>query len=389
MSAGSGPGRRLTGAEEERAAVLYRGGASTRDVARELAISNSSAQRVRVRLRDAGRLTPLPAETPSSEVVKREDPGESTVTEHDDQAAPLEMTALPAPDDAAELEKLTGQREELVAEVAKHEGRAEACRLALVQIEAERSQRLAEDIDAQDLRPRLRDAADDQRDELEKAGLVRGRLAQVDAAIVAVQERITIAALGAELAEAIKDRDAVLAKTGDRQRQAVTAVKAAAEEFCQVLADERAAVTRVEQLAMQIALGGPMPDVPPAVSTALQTPPDVNPPLPFQQAMWAAGLGETKRVAVLLGEVFGWLPPDPAVLAAERDRVLALRAALVQPPAPPQPPAVHMDPRFGASHGVDEHGNALPPPTPAELERRGYPAPARPAGWLGGQPWPG
>jgi hypothetical protein len=261
------------------------------------------------------------------------------VSEHDDQAAaadasPLEMTALPAPDDEAELGKLHDAQASTVRGLEEREA---ASRTAMATLDAERTAELAEGRADVGLRERYKNASEDAADWSTAAGLARGKLAAIGEQIAAVQQRIMIAALGVELAEAIKDRDAVLAKTGDRQRQAVTAVKAAAEEFCQVLADERAAVAKVEQLAMQIALGGPMPAVPPAVSTALQTPPDVNPPLPFMQAMWASGQGEVKRVAVLLGEVFGSLPPDPAALAAERDRVLALRAALVQPPAPPQP----------------------------------------------------
>ena len=389
MSAGSGPGRRLTPAEEERAAVLYRDGASTRDVARELAISNSSAQRVRVRLKEAGRLTPVPSETPSSEVVKREDPGERTVTEHEDQA--LEMTPLPADDDAAELERLGAQREQLVADVGTYTGRAEASMQAVAALEQERMLGLAEGRDMQGLRDRRRNAEDDARDATDAARLAAGRLGELDRQIAAVQQRIQIAALGAELAEAIAARDEVLAATGERQRTAVLAVRTAAEEFTAALADERAAIERVEQLAAQIALGGPVPAVPAAQSTALWVHPEMSSgsgPVALAQAMYQARNGSVREVAVRLATMFGWLPPSPAELAAEAERVRALHAAQpVQPARPVQ--QVTVDPRFGASHGVDAAGRPLPPPSRAEMERRGYPEPARPVGWLGGQPFPG
>ena len=45
-----------------------------------------------------------------------------------------------------------------------------------------------------------------------------------------------------------------------------------------------------------------------------------------------------------------------------------------------------MDPRYGASYGIDEHGRPLPAPDP-ERRRQAAEAPSA-AGWLGGQPWP-
>lgn len=110
-------------------------------------------------------------------------------------------------------------------------------------------------------------------------------------------------------------------------------------------------------------------------------------PVALAQAMYQARNGNVREVAIRLGTMFGYLPPDLAEMAAEAERVRALHAQQPARPVPVQPP-VFMDPRYGASHGVDEHGSALPPPSPAEMERRSNPAPAGPAGWLGGQPFP-
>ena len=386
MSAGSGPGRRLTPAEEDRAAELYLADASTRTVARELAISRSSAQALRVRLMEAGRLTAA-AEAPSSEVAEP-DQEEASVTEHHDQA------------DAAELAQLAGQREALAAEVVIQAERAEASLQAVAELEAERVRTLAEGRDAQSLRGRRRDAEDDLRDWTDAARLARGRLDELDRQIAAVQARIADAALRAELAEAIAARDVVLAATGERQRTAVLAVRTAAEEFTAALADEQAAVGRVEQLAAQIALAGPMPAVPAAVSTRLSVHPDMangDGPLSLSRALFQAREGQVRKVAILLAEAFGYLPPSPAELAEEAER----RRRLVEDGAraeaewkrrshQPAPPVVrHMPEHLGASYGVDARGNPLPPPSPAEMERRSRPEPARPVGWLGGQPFPG
>ena len=370
MSAGSGPGRRLTEAEEDRAAALYQEGASTRCVARELEISRSSAQALRVRLLEAGRLT-----------------SEETTVDHDQAGAAENLEVLPATGDAAELEQLAAQSEAQAAEVTLYTDRAEASLQAVANLERERLTGLAEGRDMQGLRERRRNAEDDARDATDAARLARGRFDEIGRQITAVQTRIADRQLRAELAAAIEARDAVMAKTGERQRTAVLAVRTAAEEFCAAMADERAAAGRVEQLAAQIALGGPMPAVPPPVSTAISPPYDAvaRQPVALARAVSAARDGNAVAVAEQLGICNGWLPPGPAELAAEWEHIRALRAGQATPPAPR---SVDMDPRFGASHGVDEYGNALPPPSPAELERRRQPAPAGPAGWLGGQPFP-
>ena len=312
------------------------------------------------------------------------------MTEHDDQAAAPEMTALPDTGDAAELTELRKQHDAQAATVRGLEEREAVSRSAAASLEADHLAGLAEGRSDPELRQRHENAAKDAADWAKGAELARGKLAAIGQQIEAVRQRITIAALGAELAEAIAARDAVLARTGERQRQAVTAVRAAAEEFTAALADELAAVRRVDQLAAQIGLGGPMPAVPPAQGTALWVPSEfvAGEPVHLARALSAARKGDVTRVAAELGEANGWLPPDPSVIAAERERVLALRAQQAPQPARPVQPQPVMDPRFGASYGVDEHGHPLPPPSPAELERRRNPAPAGPVGWLGGQPWP-
>jgi hypothetical protein len=380
----SGAGRRLTPEEERRGGELFAEGKSEREVAAELHVGRGTAHRLRERLAERAAAGSEPEET-------------TTVTEHDEHQAaapgPLEMTALQGPtaeEDAAELDRLTVLRGDLADEVVKHEGRAAASAQALAALEAERSELLAADRDAQPLRPRLRDAADDQRDELDKAGIARGRLAEVVRQILAVEARQADRAMRADLAAAITERDRILAGIGTRQRAAILAVKMAAEDMCAASAEDRAAQQRVEQLAAAVtanaaALGLAAPVVPLAVSTWLQVPAGVEAPLPFRQMMWSAQEGQAQRVALRLAENFGWLPPDPAVIEADRERWLAMRAQ--QPVTLPAPPSeVVMDPRYGASYGIDEHGRPLPAPDP-ERRRQAAEAPSA-AGWLGGQPWP-
>jgi transposase len=374
VSAGqaSGAGRRLTPDEERRGAELFAQGLSTRQVAAQLGVGNGTAARLRRRLAERAASRSEPEET-------------TTMPGHD--ASQIEITALPDPDDAAELSALTAQREDQAAEVEKYVSRAEASMHAVAELEAERMHGLAEGREVQGLRERRRNADDDARDFADAAKLAHGRLEETDRQIQAVLARQADRQLRAELAEAVAERDAVLAAVGERQRSAVLAVAAAAADFTAALADELAVLSRVDQLAARIALGGPVPAVPPPVSTSIGALYDAvaREPLALARAVSEARAGRVAAVAEQLGICNGWLPVSPAELAAERERMLALRAPQPQPAAS-RP--VQMDPRFGASYGVDEHGNALPPPSPAELERRSQPAPAGPGGWLGGQPWP-
>lgn len=397
MSAGepSGAGRRLTEAEEQAAAVLFADGLSTRAVAAQLGVGNGTAARLKQRL--AAR-----SASPGSS-----DQAEATMTDHDDdhdddQAAapgePLEMTGLqpgqPAGDER--LAQLRSDREEIAAEVAKHEDRAAASRSAVAQLEAERIEALAAGRDAQPLRTRRRDAEDDAADSADAAGLARARLARADQEIAVVVARQELAALRGELAAAVAGRDEVMAGTGERQRRAVLAVRLAAEDMVAVFAGERAAVQLVGQLAAAVAglaaaAGQPGPVVPAAVSTALQVPQGCLVPLPFTQMMWRAQAGNVAQTAISLGENLGWLPPAPP--APEEVAAWQARQAEMAGQRGPRPgqPWTRESPE---SVGVDAEGNVLRPrraqphPSDAYLPHAAGAGIGRP-GWLGGQPWPG
>lgn len=359
MTAGqaSGAGRRLSPEEERRGAELFAQGLSTRAVAARLGVGNGTAARLRQRLERAAAATSEP---------------ETTVTEHQDAGpGPLEMTGPDvAADGHAELARLASDRDQLAETVATYEARAEASRSAVAGLEAERIQALAEGRDAQALRSRRRDAEDDARDSDDAAGIVRGRLAEVDRQIAAVTARMDLARIRTQLAEAVTARDAVYARSGDRQRAAILAVRDAAIDFVATFADEREADRGVQELAAAAAtwsaqLGEPAPEVPPAVPTAVTAPAGTVVPLQFDRAMWAARQGNAKRVAALLGENFGWLPPAPPTeeeVAAWRERAAHMAYELEQLKAQqsgqPTPAATAPDYRGPADY--DAYGNRLP-----------------------------
>jgi hypothetical protein len=108
----------------------------------------------------------------------------------------------------------------------------------------------------------------------------------------------------------------------------VIGLRDAAVDFTATLADERAAVQRAGELAAAVAagaamLGEPLPDVAPEVSTSLLVDPGhaSGRPLALMRAFSEARIGDAEAVAVCLAEAFGWLPPDPAELAAEQERL--------------------------------------------------------------------
>jgi transposase len=351
----SGPGRRLSDHEEARGAGLFAAGKSEREVADVLGCSPSSAHRLRLRLDAAG-----------------SEPEETTVTEHNEDQ------------DEAELTELAKQHDAQARTVQGLEEREAVSRSAAASLEAEHLAGLAEGRSDPELRQRHENAAKDAGDWAKGAELARGKLAAIDQQITAVLARRADRQLRADLAEAVAERDVVLAAVGARQRAAVTAVRTAAEDFTAAFADELAALARVDELAALIALGGPVPDVPPPESTGLWVSADyvAGQPVALMRAISEARAGNAATVARQLGEAFGWLPPDPAELAAERARVLALRAGQLQPGPPP---SVDLDPRFGASYSVSRDGTPLRAPDP---ERPRPQQVVRP-GSLGFQPWPG
>lgn len=372
----SGPGKRLNAEEEARGAQMFGRGASERDVAEALGCSASTAHRLRERLaREAA-----PAAPADSEASGQAPPGVP--------GAPEPAGAPEAAEDA-ELAGLQRQRAEQADVVEGLEQREATSREAMATLDAERSAALAEGHADVSLRERFKNATEDAEDWAKGAALAREKLAGIDRQIQVVLDRQQRARELVELATLVEARDAVLAATGERQRSAVLAVRAAAEDFTAALAEERDAVRRVDELAGRIALGGPAPGVPAPVSTALSVSVDyvAAQPTALLRAVSEARAGNVTAVARQLGECNGWLPPSAELIEAERDRVLALRAQ--QPPAEAPGPVVHMPEGWGASVSVDQHGNPLRPPAPRPADAYpGTPA-GQPAGWLGGQPWPG
>lgn len=328
---GGGAGRRLTAGQEERAAVMFAAGASEREVADELGCSASTAHRLRLRLE-----------------------GE--------------------PQEDAELAALQQMRVALAEQIADHQGRAEASRKAIGALTAERDELLAEGKDAAPLRSRVGSAVMDLEDWTRAAELLAPKLAAVDARIAGIEARRELTAMRAVLAAAVAERDEVLAGIGDRQRAAVLAVKSAAEEFVATYREEEAARLRVEQLATAVtagavSLGEPLPDVPAAVGTMLQPPHDAiaGPALALVRATYRAREGNVAAVAVQLAETLGWLPPDPAELAADLERMRQMYAQQQRPPQPQGEPWTRPD---ASPVSLDAHGQEIRwagwrPPLPA------------------------
>ena len=341
----------MTGISPELEAAIfarYAAGATTRAVSREFGIGSATASRAFQRFKAAQKSV---QETPAASEPAEPETG---------------MTGLPLPDLDAELAELQRRRGELAEVVSMHEERAAASRSAVQELEAERLETLAGGHDAQPLRQRRRDAEDDLADSETAAGFARERLAAVDQQIAAVQARIDDARLRGELAEAIAERDSVLAGIGDRQRAAVLAVRAAAEDFTAAAADEREAVRRVDDLTARIALGGPAPVVPLPASTAISVPgaPVGAEPVALLRAISEARIGNMRVVALRLGEACGWLPASAAELASEAERRQAVMAGQqVQAPGPARP-LVPAPAGWGAEFGLDADGRPLRQPYP-------------------------
>jgi hypothetical protein len=349
----------VSGISPERQAeafAMYRDGASERAVAVKLGCGNATAHRLRQRF--------LSQHNPAQEPPERIETAEADMT----------MTDPLVPDFDAELVELQRRRGELAEDVSTHEERAAASGSAVQQLEAERLETLASGHDAQPLRQRRRDAEDDLADSQTAAGFARGRLAAVDAEIRAVQERIADTQQRAELAEAISERDAICARTGDRMRAAALGTHASAVEFTAALADERDAVREVAELAARIALTGPAPHVPAPVSTLVSPHPDMTgsgAPLAWQRAISEALAGNVRAVSVRLAEVFGQIPPTPAELAAEAaGRQAAMAAANVHAPGPARPLA-DVPPGWDSEFGLDDQGRQLRPQRPAYQDQPG------------------
>lgn len=316
MSADSSPGRRLTEDDERRGAELFASGASEREVSDALGCSPSTAHRLRLRLEAA----------------------------QGDGALPPEPDELQG-DDVAELGTLQDMRDALALQLATTAERASASTTAWQDLEADRLRILGEgDAVSAQLRERIASARQDLDDWDAAAHLLTEKLNAVAARIAEIEASRELAALRAELDAAVAERDRVYATSGDRQRAAVAAVRAAAEDFCAVASDEAAADGRVRELAhgaAQLAarFGELPPQVPAGTSTALSAGGDLyssGQPLALARALSFSRDGRAADVAAELGKVNGWLPPGPPteaeleqrrLIQAGRDKQLAeLRA---------------------------------------------------------------
>jgi len=347
MTAASGPGRRLTEAEEARAVEMYQANASTRAVAKELEISRSSAQQLRLRLQREGRLTVAEAGTADAD-TETED---TTVTEHGDQA------------DEAELTELRKQHDTQTAVVRGLEERESVSRSAMTTLEAEHLAGLAEGRSDPELRQRYENAGKDAADWAKGAELARGKLASIGRQIEAVQERTEFGRLCEQLAEADAE---------DR---------AAAESFVAAGTRTREAAARKQELlaavtAMSARVGKPVPVLEPVQSTALWVSSDyvAGQPVHLMRALSAARQGlPIEKVCAELGEAAGWLPPpppSPEEVAAWQAR----QAEMAQQQHAPRPLANPvLRPGDEASVGVDQHGNPVRwrpvPPHPLDSYR--------------------
>ena len=361
----TGPGKRLTTEQEQQGADLYAAGASERDVAEALGCSASTAHRLRLRL--AQEAAPAaPAATVPAEPDTAEAPG------------------TPEPGEAADaLSALRAQRAAQASVVEGLEQRQATSLQAMATLKQEQLGELAEGRANVGLRQRYRNAEDDAQDWATAAGLARDKLHMIDQRIADLEARQHLARMRGELALAVGDRAAAVSATGDRQRGAVLAMRDSAAEFVQAVADERAACQRVEDLAAAVTaaavhLGEPVPDIPPATSTALWLHPDeagAGGALALHRAINRAREGNAQAAAVHLGEAFGWLPPDPAAIAAERERLLAMRAQQAAPAAEPHEPWTRPD---TSTIDLDAAGRELPawrvrphPATPIRARRPG------------------
>lgn len=379
MSAGSGPGRRLGEAEEDRAVELYKADASTRTVARELEISRSSAQALRVRLLEAGRLT---AE-------------ETTVTENDDQAdnAKPETGAPDQPDapvtrEPETLKELEARSEKLGAQLILLNDQAAKVAGQVEDLDKARIEALAGGGDSARF-ARERTALETEHARLtQDASVVGGWLAEVDGEIArretAIEATRNLATARELLDGRTAGRQGVYGRSGARQQAAITAVHDAAVDYAQVPADEAEADRLVAEAHAQVAalceqLGEPVPPPPaPPELTHLRMPPGVDggAPLALRQAAFAARRGDVKTVAVKLAEADGYTPPAPPTpgeIAAwqAREAEAAKHRGRLQsrPVASPV-----LRPGDEASVGVDEHGNPVRRPLPPH-PRDSYTAP--------------
>jgi hypothetical protein len=227
-------------------------GATTRQVATEFGVG-TGPQRGRSCGTEASK-TPYNRQPAASETTRE------VVDQHE---------VVEAPDFAGRLAELRQLHDSITDVVTTYEDRAQASRSALAELEAERLDMLARGLDAQPLRQRRRDAEDDLADSEKAAELVREQLAIPEQQIAETTASRELVGRRAELAAAVAARDAVYARSADRQRAAVAAVWAAAQDFATVPADEQAAdVAVASELSVAASLCPQLGEPVPVVATA-------------------------------------------------------------------------------------------------------------------------
>jgi hypothetical protein len=353
----------MTPEQESRGAELFAAGKTEREVAAELGVGNASAHRLKLRL-DAQDQADVPAE-------------DAVLPTPEEDAAAVDAVLEEAASDGA-LAELTRIRDEITTALETQVARAEASARAVNDLEQQQTDHLAAGLDASALRPRLRDARDDLADWARSVGLLQQRLAEVDEHIAAWHASKELDRMRGELDAAVAERDAVFARTGERMRAAVLAVREAAQEFTAALSDEREAEARAGQLAQAVGASVAAP-----VRTAISAPPgfDSGAPLALTRAIQEAYKGDVTAVARRLGEVNGWLPPGPPTpeeleqfrkVAEDRERMVAeAKAAASRGPRAPEEPQVASVDHFGRP--FDKFGNELVPrgslPHPLDVYR--------------------
>jgi hypothetical protein len=244
-----------------------------------------------------------------------------------------------------ELRLLVELRDQHAAVLAAHEERAQASRTGLVQLEYERREALVAGRDAQQFRPRMASARADAADSEDAAGLVRGRLTEIEAQIARIEAGRDAVTAVAELDAAAGAGLALAGQAAAVLRGAAEAVSAAAGSVVGYRRDVAAAQERIRsawQSAAAAALaagrrGVPMPVLP---DTAL---PALVPGMPdtgvgaltaaWEQAGVVASGGSQFSTATPLtvagqlaaaGGVYDRLADREAALPAEQERARAL-----------------------------------------------------------------
>lgn len=350
----------MTPEQEKRGAELFAAGATEREVAEELGVGAGSANRLHKKLRQ--------------QEAEAEAAPETTEPEQHDEAV-LQAADEVITDEAMAL--LEADRDRLAGQLLAFQERAQASWSGKQTLEQERDQLLLDTGDASGVDQRLEDADRNLRKWVRGAELITPQLAEVNARIGRLSGYRELADLRAGLDAAVAERDEVHSRSGDRQRAAVAAVRAAAEDFCAVAADERVVTGKVAALASAVTqramqLGEAMPGIPEPPKTGLTVRGDVRgPELALVRALTQALAGDVAAVARHLAEVNGQLPTEPSAEEIERFRQMTAdrERQLVEQKSAPGP---------GGSQAhtadLDHTGREIwpRPPHPLDVYGQGY-----------------